>query len=86
MIIYVNVEPDELESSTVPDKEKYRELCADSKIVPCSYFMAHIKDDKMLLRYHQFNTADIQAITKTLIVPSFLFVFYRQSSFVVCFS
>ncbi|CAF0833626.1 unnamed protein product [Adineta ricciae] len=67
MIAYVNVEPDEHESVKLADKEKYRELCADSKIVPCSYFMAHIKDDKMLLRYHQFNTADIQAITKTLI-------------------
>ncbi|CAF0790440.1 unnamed protein product [Adineta ricciae] len=63
----IEIEPDEHETAKVPDKDKYRELCADSKIVPCSYFMAHIKDDKMLLRYHQFNTADIQAITKTLI-------------------
>ena len=85
MIVYLNAEPDEHESTKESDKEKYRELCADSKIVPCSYFLAHIKDDKMLLRYHQFNTADIQAITKTLIVACFLLVFYRENPFAVLY-
>lgn len=73
---YINIESDENESLKVVDKEKYRELCADAKLVPCSYFMAHIQDDKMILRYHQFNTADIEAITKTLTVCSFIISFF----------
>ncbi|CAF3430854.1 unnamed protein product [Rotaria sp. Silwood1] len=47
-------------------REQYRELCQQAKIIPCSYFMAHIQDSEMILRYHQFNTEDIRAITKTL--------------------
>jgi len=35
--------------------------------------MAHIQDEKMILRYHQFNTEDIRVITKTLIVWKDLF-------------
>jgi hypothetical protein len=49
-------------------KEQYRELCERAKVVPCSYFLAHIQDEKLILCYHQFNTEDIQAITKTLAV------------------
>ncbi len=30
--------------------------------------MAHIEDNEMILRYHQFNTEDIRAITKILSV------------------
>ncbi|CAF0984155.1 unnamed protein product [Rotaria sordida] len=47
-------------------REQYRELCQQANIIPCSYFMAHIQDSEMTLRYHQFNTEDIRAITKTL--------------------
>ena len=45
-------------------------MCEEEQIVPCSYFLAHIEDEKLLLRYHQFNTDDIRAITKTLTVSS----------------
>ncbi|CAF4612401.1 unnamed protein product, partial [Rotaria sp. Silwood2] len=47
-------------------REQYRELCEQAKIIPCSYFMAHIQDSEMILRYHQFNTEDIRVLTKTL--------------------
>jgi hypothetical protein len=49
-------------------KNRYHQLCEEAKIVPCSYFMAHIQKDEMVLRYHQFSTDDIRAITKTLTV------------------
>jgi hypothetical protein len=54
-------------------REQYRDLCQRAQIVPCSYFMAHIQDEKIILRYHQFNTEDIRAIAKTLIVWNNLF-------------
>ncbi len=47
-------------------RTQYLELCSQSNIVPCSYFMAHVEDKEMILRYHQFSTADIRAIAKTL--------------------
>jgi hypothetical protein len=40
--------------------------------------MAHIQDEKMILRYHQFNTEDIRVITKTLIVCNDLFFFHEK--------
>ncbi|CAF1217272.1 unnamed protein product [Rotaria magnacalcarata] len=54
------------EDHDITGRTQYRELCTQSKIIPCSYFMAHIEDKEMTLRYHQFSTDDIRAITKTL--------------------
>jgi hypothetical protein len=56
------------ENVDITGKTQYRDLCEQSKIIPCSYFMAHIQDTEMILRYHQFNTDDIRVITKTLSV------------------
>ncbi|CAF1398584.1 unnamed protein product [Adineta steineri] len=50
----------------ITGRAQYHELCVQSKIVPCSYFMAHIQDKEMILRHHQFNTDDIRAIAKAL--------------------
>ncbi|CAF3550873.1 unnamed protein product [Rotaria sp. Silwood1] len=54
------------EEHDITGRTQYRELCLQSKIIPCSYFMAHIQDKEMVLRYHQFSTDDIRAIAKTL--------------------
>jgi hypothetical protein len=56
------------ENHDITGKTQYRESCIQSKIIPCSYFMAHIQDKEMVLRYHQFNTDDIRAIAKILCV------------------
>ncbi|CAF1129647.1 unnamed protein product [Rotaria sordida] len=50
----------------ITGRTQYRELCLHTKIIPCSYFMAHIQNKEMILRYHQFSTDDIRAIAKTL--------------------
>ncbi|CAF3994114.1 unnamed protein product [Rotaria sp. Silwood2] len=54
------------ENHDITGRTQYRESCLQSKIIPCSYFMAHIQDKEMVLRYHQFSTDDIRAIAKTL--------------------
>jgi len=64
----IELESVEKETYDAIGKNRYRQLCEETKIVPCSYFMAHIEKDEMVLRYHQFSTEDIRAITKTLIV------------------
>ena len=47
-------------------KTHYEDLCSNANIVPCSYFLAHIHDEELILRHHQFSTDDIRAITETL--------------------
>ncbi|CAF0808189.1 unnamed protein product [Didymodactylos carnosus] len=47
-------------------KSHYREVCDNLKIIPCKYFMAHIEDRELILRYHQFSTDDIRAIAKVM--------------------
>ena len=56
------------EDHDISGRTQYRELCVQSKLIPCSYFMAHIQDKEMVLRYHQFSTDDIRAIAKALCV------------------
>jgi hypothetical protein len=56
------------EDHDITGKAQYRDLCLQSKIIPCSYFMAHIEDREMVLRYHQFSTDDVRAIAKALSV------------------
>jgi hypothetical protein len=56
------------EEHDITGKTQYRDLCTQTKVIPCSYFMAHIQDKEMVLRYHQFNTDDVRAIAKTLCV------------------
>ena len=62
------LEPAVQEDHDSTGREQYRELCHRAKTIPCSYFLAHIQDSEMILRYHQFNTEDIRVITKTLAV------------------
>ncbi|CAF0830879.1 unnamed protein product [Adineta steineri] len=62
----IEIESPVKQKTPISGKDKYRKLCEKGKLVPCSYFMAHINKDEMVLRYHQFSTDDIRAITKTL--------------------
>ena len=59
----------------ITGKTQYREACVQSKLIPCSYFMAHIQDREMVLRYHQFSTEDIRTIAKALCVRRKFFSF-----------
>ena len=60
-------------------KSQYRELCQQSNVIPCTYFMAHIQDKELVLRYHQFNTEDIRVIARTLSVGHlFVFLLFKQ--------
>lgn len=56
------------EDHDISGRAQYRELCLQSKLIPCSYFMAHIQEKEMILRYHQFSTDDIRVIAKILCV------------------
>lgn len=59
-----------VEDPDVSGKIKYREYCQQSKLIPCSYFMAHIEDRELTLRYHQFSNDDVRAIARTLSVEN----------------
>ena len=41
-------------------------MCENLNVVPCSYFMAHIEDQTLVLKYHQFSSDEIRAISKPL--------------------
>ncbi|CAF5208618.1 unnamed protein product, partial [Rotaria magnacalcarata] len=62
-------------------RQLYRELCKEASLIPCSYFLAHIQDNEMILRYHQFNTEDIKAITKTLVTNLSIDHLYLDGNF-----
>ncbi|CAF4740173.1 unnamed protein product [Rotaria socialis] len=62
-------------------RQLYRELCKEGSLIPCSYFLAHIQDSEMILRYHQFNTEDIKAITKTLVTNLSIDHLYLDGNF-----
>ncbi|CAF0737832.1 unnamed protein product [Adineta ricciae] len=53
-------------SRDLTGRTQYRDACLQAKIIPCSYFLAHIQDREMILRYHQFSTEDVRAIAKAL--------------------
>ncbi|UJR14176.1 hypothetical protein I4U23_001171 [Adineta vaga] len=53
-------------SHDLTGRRQYQDLCLQSKAIPCSYFMAHIQDKEMTLRYRQFSTEDIGRIAKVL--------------------
>ena len=60
------------EDHDMTGRAQYRDLCGQSKIIPCSYFMAHIQDRELVLRYHQFSTEDLRAIARTLSVRTLI--------------
>ena len=64
-IVKVDIDVEDL-PRVKTDKTHYEDLCSKANIVPCSYFLAHIHDEEMILRHHQFSTDDIRAITETL--------------------
>ena len=41
-------------------------MCESLNVVPCSYFMAHIEDQTLVLKYHQFSSDEVRAIAKPL--------------------
>ena len=41
-------------------------MCDNHKVTPCRYFLDHIDDQKLILRYHQFSSDEIGAISKSL--------------------
>lgn len=41
-------------------------MCDNLKVIPCRYFMAHIENKKLIMRYHQFSDDDVRAISKPL--------------------
>ena len=64
------------EDHDVSGKNQYRDLCQQSNVIPCTYFMGHIQDKELVLRYHQFSSEDVRVIARTLSVSfSFQFVF-----------
>lgn len=44
----------------------YKTMCENLNIVPCRFFMAHIEDQTLTLKYHQFSTDEIRAMAKPL--------------------
>jgi len=47
-------------------KHLYKKMCETLNIVPCRYFMAHVEDQTLVLKYHQFSADEIRAISKPL--------------------
>ena len=41
-------------------------MCDNLKVIPCRYFMAHIDNQKLTMKYHQFSNEEIRAISKPL--------------------
>lgn len=79
---FLDFAPSETHDTT--GRTQYYGSCEAAKLVPCSYFMAHIEDSEMILRYHQFNTQDIRTITKALCVGVDLPLCYLRWFFLRC--
>ncbi|RMZ94674.1 leucine-rich repeat-containing 74B-like, partial [Brachionus plicatilis] len=47
-------------------KDIYINMCENLKVIPCRYFMAHIENKKLVMRYHQFSNEEVRAISKPL--------------------
>lgn len=47
-------------------------MCENLNVIPSRYFMAHIDDQKLVLKYHQFSDDEIRAISKPLWVRIYL--------------
>ena len=48
-------------------------MCENLKVIPCRYFMAHIDNQKLTMKYHQFSNDEIRAISKPLWVCNIKF-------------
>lgn len=61
-------EPDKkLQQTEIPSPESlYEQMCENLKVIPCRYFLAHLDNQKLYLRYHQFSPDEIRAIAKPL--------------------
>ena len=69
------------EDHDMTGRAQYRDFCGQANVIPCSYFMAHIQDRELVLRYHQFSTEDLRAIARTLCVRTSLLL---ASQFISC--
>jgi hypothetical protein len=54
------------ESHDTTGRNEYKKMCDSLNVVPCSYFMAHVEDQTLVLKYHQFSSDEIRAISKPL--------------------
>ena len=64
-LFFFKDEEDEIEEEHNP-KEVYKKMCDNLKVIPCRYFMAHIDNQKLTMKYHQFSNEEIRAISKPL--------------------
>jgi hypothetical protein len=67
-----------------PDAENpkalYKKMCDNLKVIPCRYFMAHLDNQRLSLRYHQFSHEEVRAISKPLWVfffKTYLYMLFR---------
>jgi len=51
--------------------QMYKKMCDNLNVIPCRYFLAHIEDEKIIMRYHQFSNDEIRALAKPLWVCTF---------------
>ena len=72
------------EDHDVSGKNHYRDLCQQSNVIPCTYFMAHIQDKELVLRYHQFSHEDVRVIARTLSVMKISFLIEFSFRFQFC--
>lgn len=47
-------------------EKMYKKMCDNLNVIPCRYFLAHIEDEKIVMRYHQFSNDEIRALAKPL--------------------
>ena len=41
-------------------------MCDNLKVIPCKYFLGHIENQKIVMRYHQFSGEEMRALAKPL--------------------
>jgi hypothetical protein len=62
-----SVEVDEdAASHDTSGRNEYKKMCSNLSVVPCSYFMAHVEDQTLVLKFHQFSSDEIRALSKPL--------------------
>ena len=65
-INYQILEEEEILEDVDSPKSLYRRMCRNLKVIPCRYFMAHLDNNKLVLRNHQFSKEEIRAMSKPL--------------------
>lgn len=64
--IFFKSDDEEKDEQANTPKDIYIKMCKNLKVIPCRYFMAHIENKRLVMRYHQFSNDEIRAISKPL--------------------